>query len=96
MSVLDRHDPKDLVDLYFLLGKKKIKIKPLLKWTERKFGVKIPESNFWSECLRKIGDLETIFPLLIVKSEREKKKIIRGIKNYFSSKATDYLERKLL
>lgn len=96
MSVLDRHDPKDLIDLYFLLDKKKIKIKSLLKWTERKFGVKISESNLWSESLRKIDDLETVSPLLIAQNNRKKKMIIQGIKNYFSSKATDYLERELL
>ncbi len=92
MAFFDRREPKDLVDIYFLLTRKEYKIQKLLSWTEKKFGVRISESSFWSECLRGRRDLERIRPLLIAKN---KEKTIKEVKNYFSIQSAGYLKRSL-
>jgi len=92
MALFDRSDPKDLVDLYFILIKKNYKVKTLLKFAEKKFGVKLEEVAFWSECCKNLKDLGVISPLLIVK---DKQKTIAKIKEYFTSRSADYL-RKIL
>ena len=92
MALFDRSDPKDLVDLYFILIKKNYKVKTLLKFAEKKFGVKLEEGAFWSECCKNLKDLGVISPLLIVK---DKQKTIAKIKEYFTSRSADYL-RKIL
>jgi len=95
MAFFDRNDSKDLIDLYFLLVKKKFKVKNLLRLVERKFGVKLTESSFWSESLKSLKDIKAISPLLIVKNKKEKQKIIDEIQNYFTSHSTGYLWKKL-
>jgi len=95
MAFFDRNDPKDLVDLYFLLVKKKFKVKTLLRLAEKKFGVKLTEGSFWSESFKSLKDLNKISPLLITKTKEEKQKITNGIKNYFTSHSTGYLWKKL-
>jgi len=95
MAFFDRNDPKDLVDLYFLLVNKKFKVKNLLRLAEKKFGVKLAESSFWSESFKSFKDLKEISPLLIVKNKKEKQKVINEIKDYFTSHSTGYLWKKL-
>ena len=95
MALFDRNDPKDLVDLYFFLTKKKYKTKTLLTLVKRKFGIKLEESSFWSECCKNLKDLDEISPLLIAKTSNEKRKIIKEIRNYFTSRSADYLKKIL-
>jgi len=95
MAFFDRNDPKDLVDLYFLLTKKKLKVKRLLRWVKQKFGVKLVESSFWSESCKALGDLDEIAPLLIAKTAKEKQRIMDEMKNYFTSHSAEYLRKKL-
>lgn len=95
MALFDRNDPKDLVDLYFLLVKKKYKIKQLLKWVNKKFGVELGESLFWSECCKELENLDDISPLLITKTEEQKKEVIEEIKEYFTSHSVNYLQKVL-
>ena len=95
VAFFDRNDPKDLVDLYFLLVKKKFEVKTLLKLVEKKFGVKLAEGSFWSESFKSLKNLKKISPLLIAKNSREKQKIINKIENYFTTKSAEYLLKKL-
>jgi predicted nucleotidyltransferase component of viral defense system len=95
MAFFDRNDPKDLVDLYFLLIRKRFRVKQLLKWAERKFGVKIEESSFWSESHKALKDLNEISPLLSVENRQRRREIIDKIKDYFSSRSADYLRKML-
>lgn len=95
MAFFDRNEPKDLVDLYFLLTKKRYKIRTLLRLVERKFGLKLEESSFWSESLKALKDLDEISPLLINKTFQGKQKIIRKIKEYFISYSSNYLKKVL-
>lgn len=95
MAFFDRNDPKDLVDLYFLLTKKRYKIRTLLRLAEKKFGLKLEESSFWSESLKTLKDLDEISPLLIAKTFQEKQKIIQEISEYFTSQSAHYLHKRL-
>ncbi|PIQ92573.1 MAG: hypothetical protein COV69_02345 [Parcubacteria group bacterium CG11_big_fil_rev_8_21_14_0_20_39_14] len=94
MAFFDRNDPKDLVDLYFLLTEKKYKIKHLLKLMGKKFGVEIPESAVWSEAYKGMDELDNLRPLLSG-TKSEKQKLLREIKDYFSNHSSEYL-RKIL
>ena len=58
MAFLDRNDPKDLADLYFILTKGGYKITHLLKLVEKKFGVKIEKGSVWSEAFKSLKDLK--------------------------------------
>lgn len=93
MALFDRIDPKDLVDIYFLL--KKFQPKKLLELVEKKFDIVFDVSSLWSECQKGLKDLDTITPLLIAKTEDEKRKIIQEIKNYFEKQGTRYLHEML-
>lgn len=94
MAFLDRNDPKDLVDLYFILTKGGYKITRLLKLVEKKFGVKIEKGSIWSEAFKSLEDLDRLRPLLIAKP-KEVKKILEEIKNYFVSHSHQYLKKYL-
>lgn len=93
MALFDRSDPKDLVDIYFLL--KKFQPKKLLKLVEKKFDIVFDESSLWSECQKGLGSLDEITPLLIAETEDKKRKIIQELKRYFEKQATQYLHKIL-
>ncbi|MCD5396353.1 MAG: hypothetical protein LR000_01665 [Candidatus Pacebacteria bacterium] len=69
--------------------------KRLLGLVERKFGVKLSEGNFWSESYKAFKELENLQPLLIAKSKKERKKIIKEMKEYFIEQSTKYLNQIL-
>lgn len=93
MAFFDRNDPKDLCDLYFILIEKKYKVKRLLKLVEKKFGIQLSESAFWSESYKSLKELDNLKPLLLVKTVKERNQIIKEIKDYFIKRSTQYLHR---
>lgn len=94
MAFFDRNDPKDLIDIYFILTKGGWRINRLLKLAEKKFGVKIEEGSVWSEAFKSLKDLNQLQPLLIGKP-REVKKTLEKAKDYFISLSQQYLKRYL-
>lgn len=95
MSLFDRNDPKDLFDLYFLLTKKEYTIKKLVKLLEKKFGVSFEESSVLSEAHKSTEDLNNLKPLILAKNQKEKRRIIKKIQEYFSELSNQYLKRVL-
>ncbi len=95
MAFFDRNDPKDLYDIYFLLTKKKYSVKKLLKLTKKKFNIEFSKSAFWSEAFKSLRDLENLKPLFLVKTPKQKQKLIKEIKEYFSDQSNQYLKKKL-
>ncbi|PIR72144.1 MAG: hypothetical protein COU42_02360 [Candidatus Nealsonbacteria bacterium CG10_big_fil_rev_8_21_14_0_10_36_24] len=95
MSFFDRNDPKDLFDLYFLLTKKKYTIKKLLKLVEKKFGVSFEESSVLSETHKSTKELDNLKPLILAKNQKERKRIIKEIQEYFSDLSNQYLKQVL-
>ncbi|MDP2950758.1 MAG: nucleotidyl transferase AbiEii/AbiGii toxin family protein, partial [bacterium] len=91
MALFDRSQPKDLYDVYCLITQKKIKTSTLLKNAERKFKVKINESNLWSASQKALLGLTSLEPFLLVGNKAEKEKILKDIKNFVASCSSLYL-----
>ncbi|TSC96513.1 MAG: hypothetical protein CEN88_332 [Candidatus Berkelbacteria bacterium Licking1014_2] len=88
MALIDRHDPKDAFDIYFLLTKLKYSPQKLLKLARQKFGGDFPPSLFWSNCLTGANQLQTIQPLML---EQNPQKLVRKIAAYFEKQAAESL-----
>ncbi len=94
MDYNDRNEPKDVFDLYFLLTKGKFTQQKLLALVEQKFGVRIPESLFWSQSF-KAKALSQIQPFLLEESQEEKRVVIERVQTYFQEESRKFLSRKL-
>ncbi|OGC03643.1 hypothetical protein A2276_07230 [candidate division WOR-1 bacterium RIFOXYA12_FULL_43_27] len=85
MAMLDRFDPKDFVDLFFLL--KGFKLDTIRKDVEKKFGIKVDDVFLGGE-LAKVKRVEAL-PKMI------KKITAQELKDFFSQKAKE-LESKVI
>lgn len=94
LALIERHEPKDVVDIYFLLTKRNFTPSKLLDLVQKKFGIKFSIQTFWSQCLLAIKTLKSIKPLLIG-TEEKKKKIIENIIKYIENESAKAV-RKLL
>lgn len=94
MATFDRHEPKDIVDIYYLITKKNYTISKLLSLVKKKFGVLIDPSTFLSEILKNLRSILTIRALLL-DTPSQQKKMIKKIQEYFQKKSTEYLYREL-
>lgn len=94
MALVDRNEPKDAVDIYFLLTQANFSMRQLLQFVEKKFGVKLQESTIWGEALQKAKDISRITPLLIGKEESQKE-IAEKIQEYFRLQSKQFLDREL-
>lgn len=79
MTLLDRFDPKDFVDLYFIF--KKFKPEQVRKDMEKKFGVKINDMTLGGE-FAKARHIEAL-PKMV------KEISVEEIKNFFTKKAKE-------
>jgi predicted nucleotidyltransferase component of viral defense system len=91
LSLFDRDEPKDVFDIYFLIKKANFNFKKLLKLTEKKFGLKFSEDNFWEECLKKSKNIIRLKPYLLSKNQ----KILLEIKEFFEKESSRYLKKIL-
>lgn len=63
MALLDRHEPKDAVDLYYLMTKKGFTSARLFALAQKKFGVRIDASDFWGRLLwggERVGEIRVL------------------------------------
>lgn len=79
MALLDRFDPKDFVDLYFIL--KERRLDSVRKDTEKKFGIKI-DNIFLGGELSKVRRIEAL-PKMI------KPVTVEKLKDFFSKQSQD-------
>jgi len=96
MAYFDRNEPKDLFDLYFIIKRRGLSPKKLLKLTEKKFGVVFTQDSFWSESFKGIKNLYKIKPLIIAKNEKEENKLLEKIKEYFQQGSDKYLSNFII
>ena len=89
ISLMDRNEPKDLFDIYYLLTQKKYTPDKLLLLCKKKFDIKFTQNLFWSECLKSLPLLTTLKPLILKKN---KDLLIRKIQDYFKSESNTYLQ----
>lgn len=94
MSVVDRNEPKDVFDLYFLLTKARYEVRRLVPLVERKFGVRLEESMVWSEALTRANALDTLRPFM-TEEEKRQGELLDSIKSYFAEGAKGFLRRTL-
>lgn len=91
LSLFDRNEPKDLFDLYFIITKKNIKPKQLLKLVENKFKLKLSEDIFWSEALKSLKQIKSLKPYII--RTKNKELLLNKIENFFLENSASYLKR---
>jgi predicted nucleotidyltransferase component of viral defense system len=91
LSLFDRDEPKDVFDIYFLIKKASLSSKKLLKLTEKKFGLKFSEDNFWEECLKKSKNIIRLKPYLLSRNQ----KILLKVKEFFEKESSRYLKKIL-
>jgi predicted nucleotidyltransferase component of viral defense system len=94
MALVERHAPKDAVDIYFLMTKKKFTPKRLLALAGKKFGLQMHEDTFLSEALRAAKQLPEIRPMLHGTS-RQQEHTLKEIQSYFDHMAYEFLRQRL-
>jgi|GEM_PF-397870 len=93
MALLDRHEPKDAFDVYFLIKKSFFSPRDLLKMVKKKFGVKFSLSTLLSQGLLGASRLHEIRPLLHC-SKAKQNQIIEETIEYFESESVKFLRKK--
>lgn len=93
IALVDRNEPKDLFDLFYIFTKGRITPQKLIKLAEKKFGVLIPEDQLWSRAILITPELWRIKPL-VVGDEAEKADLLKKIEFYFKEKSREYLNRQ--
>lgn len=90
IALLDRKEPKDLFDIYYILTKGKISIKKLISLAKKKFGVYVSEDQLWSRANFILPELINLKPLMIG-SENKRNSFINKIDSYFKKNSRNYL-----
>lgn len=95
MAYIDRNEPKDLLDVYTLLIRKKFTVNKLLALVEQKFGAQFPEFLFWSESTKSLERLETLKPYFLFTDVNKQEAMLTKIKHFFLDHGRDYLAKRL-
>lgn len=95
MAMFDRNEPKDVFDIYFLLTKGEYSPDKLLKFVEKKFGVRFEEGLIWSEAFKKMKELESLRPLILLETRKQQDKLLTEIKDYFTAQSKKFLDKAL-
>lgn len=95
MAYFDRNEPKDLVDLYFLITIKKLSVPYLLQLVKKKFDANFSEFMFWSESTKSLTLLNNLQPLFLGKTKKDKDALIEKISQFFLQKGSDFLRNRL-
>lgn len=88
LAAYQRHEPKDIFDLYSLLTVKKFKLKDLIKDVEKKFGLQVNQADLEAKILSNINLLKNIEPLIL----DPKRFDISKVKKFFSDQSVKYLK----
>ncbi|TSC92282.1 MAG: hypothetical protein CEN89_771 [Candidatus Berkelbacteria bacterium Licking1014_7] len=92
LALIDRHDPKDAFDIYYILTKHNYTDKKLLNLVKKKFHSDFPVSLFWSQCLLGSQHFRNLTPLLIGKN---KDKIINQINEFFEKESAESVKEQI-
>jgi predicted nucleotidyltransferase component of viral defense system len=94
IALLDRSEPKDVFDLYFIFTSTKISPQKLIKLVEKKFGVLVSLADVWGRAVL-IGEKMTEIEPLLLGDKDEKKALFKKIKEYFEKNSKAYLDQYL-
>lgn len=95
MAFLDRNEPKDLFDFYFILTRGRMGARKLLRLVKQKFGVKMSESTLWSESFKAMKRLGELTPLMLEERKEKQEALLAKITNFFESKSYSFLSHTL-
>lgn len=91
MAYLDRNQPKDLLDLYVLLKKRKFTVPKLLSLLNQKFGVHISEFTFWTESTKQLKNLDSLLPYLFLSDPVKQGEYLTQVKYFFLDQGKAFL-----
>lgn len=91
MAYLDRNQPKDLLDVYVLLKKRKFTAHKLIALLNQKFGVGISEFTFWTESTKILKNLDGLLPYLLILDPVKKSEYLKEVKYFFLNQGKDFL-----
>lgn len=94
MALVERHAPKDAVDIYFLMIKQGFTPKRLLALAGKKFGLQMHEDTLLSEALRAAKQLSEIRPMLHG-TPRQQETTLKEIQDYFDAIAYEFISKRL-
>jgi predicted nucleotidyltransferase component of viral defense system len=94
MALLERHEPKDIFDLYYILNKKAWGVETPIHLMKKKFGLPITPLTFLGDAERALKRLDAIQGLLLTNTPEEQQKLFDVIHAYFDKKARKYLDRQ--
>lgn len=95
MALIERHEPKDIFDIYYIIQKTGWTINKFLQLLKKKFDLTITPQTFLREAELALERLQAIRGLLLFEDKREQDKLIDEIHDYFDKEAYRYL-RKIL
>lgn len=93
MSIMDRREPKDAVDIYYILQQKHYSLDQLLRWVQRKFGPTFDKRTLVTEMLGGVALLKQVQPLLLV-SDAERSKEVQKIQEFYYALSHEYLRER--
>ena len=94
-ALLERHEPKDIFDIYYLLGKTKWKLKKFLELMHQKFGLRIDEQTFLVDAELALKRLDAVRGLLLTEAPEQQDAIFKEIHRYFDHIAYEFLCKRL-
>ena len=94
IALLDRSEPKDVFDLYFIFASTKISPQKLIKLVKKKFRVLVSLADVWGRAVL-IGEKMTEIEPLVLGDKDEKKALFKKIKEYFEKNSKAYLDQYL-
>lgn len=95
-ALFERHEPKDIFDIYYLLQKTKWKFPTLLRLAKQKFGLPVGEQMFFAEAELALKRLEAIRGLLLTDLPHEQDDLFKTIHDYFDQLARQHIKRHWL
>ena len=93
-AALDRREPKDVVDIYFLMTKKKMSLAKLLRLANKKFGVQTNPSALLGQLVSNCRLLMNMRPLLLGAGQKQDD-LVEKIQKYFKRLSADFVRRQL-
>lgn len=95
MAYLDRNQPKDLLDIYVLLKRRKFTVSKLIAMVNQKFGVRISEFTFWTESTKQLKNLDGLLPYLLLSDPVKQGEYLKDVKYFFLDHGKDFLSTLL-
>ena len=94
-ALIERHEPKDIFDIYYLIQKTKWNLPKFLKLMHKKFGLKIDEQTLLADAELALQRLDAVRGLLLTETPADQKEIFKKIHRYFDDVAYKYLRERL-